>query len=55
MLFRSFRMAALPIRSAGDEPLNQPAPALGADTDEVLGEAGFDAERLAALREKGVI
>ena len=50
-----FRMAAHPIRSADDAPLNQPAPALGADTDEVLGEIGFDTARLAALRGKGVI
>ena len=50
-----FRMAAHPIRSGGDDPLNQPAPALGADTDEVLGGLGYNADRLAALREKGVI
>jgi len=50
-----FRMAAHPIRSGGDDLLNQPAPALGADTDEVLGGLGYNADRLAALREKGVI
>ena len=50
-----FRMVAHPIRSSGDDPLNQPAPALGADTDEVLGGLGYNADRLAALREKGVI
>jgi succinate---hydroxymethylglutarate CoA-transferase len=50
-----FRMAAHPIRSAGDAPLNQPAPVLGADTDAVLGGLGYDADKLAALRDKGVI
>lgn len=32
-----------------------PAPALGADTDNVLAEAGLDAARIAELRERGVI
>jgi crotonobetainyl-CoA:carnitine CoA-transferase CaiB-like acyl-CoA transferase len=31
------------------------APALGADTDEVLGELGYDAERIAGLRNAGAI
>ena len=31
----------------------RPAPRLGADTEEVLGEAGFDAAAIAALREAG--
>jgi len=51
----TFKMAAHPIRSGGDAPLNKPAPALGADTEEVLGGIGYDAAKLAALREKGVI
>lgn len=51
----TFRMAAHPIRSGGDAPLNRPAPRLGADTDDVLGGIGFDADRLTGLRDKGVI
>ena len=31
----------------------RPAPRLGADTEEVLGEAGFDSKEIAALREAG--
>ena len=48
-------MAAHPVRSSGAEPLNKPAPALGADTDDVLSDIGYDTARLAALRSKGVI
>ena len=32
-----------------------PAPLLGAQTDAVLGEIGYDSDRIAALRETGVI
>ena len=48
-------MVAHPVRSSGAEPLNKPAPALGADTEDVLCGMGYDAARLAALRSKGVI
>ena len=30
-------------------------PALGADTDEVLGELGFDETAIADLRERGIV
>ncbi|MBM85277.1 MAG: CoA transferase [Rhodospirillaceae bacterium] len=51
----SFRMAAHPILSAKDPAPTRPAPALGADTDEVLSTIGYDKGRIAALRKKGVI
>ena len=35
--------------------LRRPPPALGADSDAVLAEAGYTAERIAALRSAGVI
>ena len=34
-------------------PTPRPAPRLGADTEAVLGEAGFDAAEIGALREAG--
>jgi crotonobetainyl-CoA:carnitine CoA-transferase CaiB-like acyl-CoA transferase len=37
------------------EPPLQPAPALGADTDAVLGECGFSAAEIAGLRAERVI
>ncbi len=49
-----FRMVGAPVRS-GDEPPKRPAPALGADTEAILGECGFDAERIAALKRDGVV
>ncbi|MGG5808640.1 CaiB/BaiF CoA transferase family protein [Falsiroseomonas sp. CW058] len=47
----------LPFRFDGlDDPEPAPAPALGADTDAVLsGKLGYDAARIAALREGGAI
>ncbi|MBO9514772.1 MAG: CoA transferase [Variovorax sp.] len=47
------RMVASPVR-AGPHPVRA-APALGADTDEVLREAGFAPDQVAALRGEGVI
>ncbi|MPM16286.1 Acetyl-CoA:oxalate CoA-transferase [bioreactor metagenome] len=47
------RMVASPVR-AGVHPLN-PAPAMGADTDEVLGQVGYDEQAIARLRERAVI
>ncbi|PWU23211.1 MAG: hypothetical protein C5B48_09035, partial [Candidatus Rokuibacteriota bacterium] len=35
--------------------VSRPAPALGEQTDEVLGAIGYDDERIAALREQGVV
>jgi alpha-methylacyl-CoA racemase len=50
---KSIRAVATPVRLAGVEPLHGPAPELGADTDAVLGEAGFTSEEIAKLREAG--
>jgi crotonobetainyl-CoA:carnitine CoA-transferase CaiB-like acyl-CoA transferase len=49
-----FRMVSPPI-ACGAEPPRRPAPALGADTDAVLGECGFAPERIAQLRRDGVV
>ncbi len=48
------RMLDTPVRGAQPTPAN-PAPGLGADTDDVLGGLGYDAERLASLRANKVI
>lgn len=50
-----FRMLASPIRLDGQRPAARPAPALGADTDAVLQEAGLGPDDIAALRRKGII
>ena len=49
------RMLATPIHT-GEPPVQVgPAPANGEHTDEVLVEIGYDADRIAALREQGVV
>ncbi len=48
-----FRVVAAPF--AGEEMPLKPAPALGADTEAILGACGFSAERIAALRREGVV
>ncbi len=45
---------ATPVRVDGARVPLRPAPALGADTDDVLAEAGFTGREIAALRERGV-
>ena len=50
-----FRTVASPIQLDGQRAAAHPAPALGADTDAMLQEAGFDTAAIAALRAKGVI
>jgi crotonobetainyl-CoA:carnitine CoA-transferase CaiB-like acyl-CoA transferase len=47
------RMVASPVR-AGAHP-TRPAPAMGADTDAVLGQAGFSATQIEAFRASGVL
>jgi crotonobetainyl-CoA:carnitine CoA-transferase CaiB-like acyl-CoA transferase len=44
-----------PLRGAGLPLAGRPAPALGADTDAVLAEAGFSREEIARLRAEGVV
>jgi succinate--hydroxymethylglutarate CoA-transferase len=50
-----FRMVAPAFRLPGTEMPRNPAPALGADTDAVLREIGYSADRIAGLRAAGVI
>ena len=50
-----FKMAAHPIRSAGDDPLNKPAPRLGADTDRILKEIGYTSNQVKELKNKGAV
>ena len=50
-----FKMAAHPIRSAGDDPLNKPAPRLGADTDRILKEIGYTSNQVQELKNKGAV
>lgn len=52
-----FRVTAMPIKFSDTETrISRPAPALGEHNEEVYGEyLGFDAEKLAELKEKGVI
>jgi succinate---hydroxymethylglutarate CoA-transferase len=52
---RKARLIANPIRSAGAEWPRRAAPALGADTDALLAEVGYDAARIARLRKEGVV
>jgi succinate--hydroxymethylglutarate CoA-transferase len=50
-----FRMVPPAFRLPGEAMPRQGAPALGADTDAVLTELGYDAERIKALHAAGVI
>ena len=50
-----FQLVAPAIRSAGDPPPANPAPPLGGDTGDILGGLGYDASRIASLRDDGVI
>lgn len=43
------------IRTPGEVPLANPAPPMGADTDAVLSDLGYDADRIAALRRAGAV
>jgi crotonobetainyl-CoA:carnitine CoA-transferase CaiB-like acyl-CoA transferase len=50
-----FKMAAHPIRSGGDEPLNKPAPRLGADTNRILKEIGYTSNQVQELKDNGAV
>ena len=52
---RTAKLIASPIRSPGTEWPRRAAPALGADTDALLGEIGYDAARIARLRAAGAV
>jgi succinate--hydroxymethylglutarate CoA-transferase len=46
----SYRMLAPPVRAGGERAPAQPAPELGADTESLLQELGYDASRISRLR-----
>ena len=48
-------MVATPVRTEGEEPPARPAPARGAETDEILRGLGYDETRIDALRAAKVI
>ena len=52
---KAMRSLASPVRLLGFEAPRRPAPELGADTEDVLREAGFDAGEVARLREAGTL
>ena len=50
------KMTGFPIKMSGTPcRIQRPAPDLGADTDDVLRELGYDADRIEALRRAGTI
>ncbi|MGQ0523859.1 MAG: CaiB/BaiF CoA transferase family protein [Betaproteobacteria bacterium] len=51
----SYRMVAPPVRVAGERSPPQPAPELGADTESILQELGYDTGRISGLRAAGAI
>ncbi|MCB1547984.1 MAG: CoA transferase [Hyphomicrobiaceae bacterium] len=51
----NFRTVRGPVQCPGETMPARPAPALGADTEEILAEAGYDAARIAALKADGII
>ena len=52
---RKARLVASPIRLSDAELPRRAAPALGADTDALLSELGYSAERIARLRAQGAV
>jgi succinate---hydroxymethylglutarate CoA-transferase len=52
---RDIRLLGGPIRCPGDETPCRAGPALGADTDDVLGGAGFAPAEIARLRQAGIV
>ena len=51
----SYRMVAPPVRCPGEEAPARAAPDLGADTEALLHELGYDNSRISALREAKII
>jgi len=52
---RDVESLASPVRIVGVDAPRRPAPALGADTEAVLSEAGFEESEVAALRDSGAL
>ena len=52
---RGARMIANPLRFPDCELPQRAAPALGADTDEILCALGYDHQHIAALRQRGIL
>lgn len=50
-----FQMIAPPVRSPGTQPPTRPGPALGAHTESLLKDLGYDEDRINSLRDNGVI
>jgi crotonobetainyl-CoA:carnitine CoA-transferase CaiB-like acyl-CoA transferase len=51
----AIRLLAAPIKCPGDQMPCEPAPALGADTDDVLTQIGFARDEIARLRATGAL
>lgn len=51
----TYRYVAPPVRAGGSPAPANPAPKLGADTDDLLRDAGYDDAKIAALREKKIV
>ena len=51
----TIQLVAPPVRCPGEEFPTRPAPELGADTDRLLQEIGYDEAKIARLREAGAI
>lgn len=50
-----YKSVASPIRCPGEAPLAHAAPAMGANTDELLAQAGYDPNQIAQLRKAAVL
>jgi crotonobetainyl-CoA:carnitine CoA-transferase CaiB-like acyl-CoA transferase len=51
----NLRVLGSPIRLDGERPAVRAAPLLGADSDSILKELGYDDSAVAALRSEGVV
>ena len=49
------RVLSNPIRVAGERLPNRAAPSLGADSDDLLGEIGYDPDAIGRMRAEGVV
>ena len=49
------RVLGNPIRVGGERLPSRAAPSLGADSDALLREVGYDSDQIAVLREQGVV